>query len=130
MEEAYGMEEVYGQELILDLSMCDISTFNRESIGNYFDALCELIDMEAQDRHFWDDEGVPEEECQTDPKTTGVSAVQFILTSTIVLHSLTKLGKVYINIFSCKDFDTEQACMFTVEWFSSMKFRQHVVARR
>jgi len=124
------MEEAYGKELILDLSMCDISTFNRESIANYFKALCELIDMEAHDLHFWDDEGVPEDECQTDPKTTGVSAVQFILTSTIVLHSLPKLGKVFINIFSCKDFDQEQACMFTVEWFGSMTFRRNIVERR
>jgi len=124
------MEEAYGKELILDLSMCDISTFNRESIGNYLDALCELIDMQAEDRHFWDDEGLSEEECQTDPKTTGVSVVQFILTSTIVIHSLPKLGKIFINIFSCKDFDQEQACMFTVEWFGSQKFRRHVVERR
>ena len=122
-------KESYGKELILDLSKCDVLTFNRESIGNYFEELCKLIDMEAQDRHFWDDEGVDPEECQTDPKTTGVSAVQFILTSTIVLHSLTKLGTVYVNIFSCKDFDTEQACMFTVEWFRSLNFRQTTVTR-
>ena len=113
------MAEPYGKELILDLSNCNVGTFTRESIGNYFDKLCELIDMQAEDRYFWDDEGLPPELCQTNPKTCGVSAVQFILTSTIVIHSLTKLGKVFINIFSCKDFDVEKARDFTIDWFES-----------
>ncbi len=111
------MGEPYGKELVLDLSECDVSTFTRESIGEYFDELCFLIDMKAEDRHFWDDEGLPPEECQTNPKTCGISAVQFILTSTIVLHSLTKLRKVYINIFSCKEFNCDEARDFTIKWF-------------
>ena len=113
------MQEPYGKELIIDLSNCDIETFTRESIGNYFDELCELIDMEAEDRHFWDDEGLPPKECQTNPKTCGVSAVQFILTSTIIVHSLTKLRKVFINIFSCKDFEEDIARDFSVKWFGA-----------
>ena len=110
---------MYGLELIMDLKGCDISTFTRESIGRYFDELCKLIDMQQGDRHFWDDEGVPPEECQTDPKTCGVSAVQFILTSTVVVHTLTKLGDVYVNIFSCKEFDIDEAEDFTVRWFGA-----------
>ena len=74
------LDEDYGQELILDLHQCDINTFSRKSIGSYFDNLCRLIDMKAEDRYFWDDEGLPPEECQTNPKTCGISAVQFILT--------------------------------------------------
>lgn len=123
------MSEPYGKELILDLSDCDVETFTRKSINNYFDELCELIDMQAEDRHFWDDEGVPPEECQTNPKTCGISAVQFILTSTIVLHSLTKLGKVYINIFSCKDFDSDEARDFTVKWFGAKNVSDLTVVR-
>lgn len=123
------MSEPYGQELILDLSECNIETFTRESIGNYFDELCELIGMQAEDRYFWDDEGLPPEQCQTNPKTCGVSAVQFILTSTIVLHSLTKLGRVFINIFSCKDFDVNSARDFTVKWFGANKYKDVTVVR-
>lgn len=117
MEKAIGNS--YGKELVLDLNDCDIKTFTRKSIGVYFDQLCELIDMEAQDRHFWDDEGLPPEECQTNPKTKGVSAVQFILTSTIVIHTLELPKSAYINIFSCKDFDEDKARDFTVKWFGA-----------
>ena len=77
----------YGQELILDLHDCDSSRFTRDDIQRYCEELCELIEMERCDLHFWDDVGVPEAEQQTHPKTKGTSAVQFILTSTIVIHT-------------------------------------------
>ncbi len=120
---------MYGLELIMDLKGCDISTFTRESIGNYFNEICELIDMQQGDRHFWDDEGLPPEECQTNPKTCGVSAVQFILTSTIVVHTLTKLGDVYVNIFSCKEFDVKVAECFTRRWFSAKTCHSNTIGR-
>ncbi len=40
--------ENYGHELILDLHKCDTNTFTRQSIGEYFDELCELIGMQAK----------------------------------------------------------------------------------
>ena len=58
--------------------------------------------MEKCEVHFWDDVGVPLEEQQTLPNTKGTSAVCFILTSTIVVHTLDLLRAVYVNIFSCK----------------------------
>lgn len=124
------MSEPYGKELILDLSECDIRTFTRGGIGRYFDELCKLIDMQAEDRYFWDDEGLPPDQCQTNPKTCGISAVQFILTSTIVVHSLTKLGKVFINIFSCKDFDQHVVREFTINWFRARTYNDTIVVRK
>ncbi len=109
----------YGIELILDMHECDPATFTRESIRVYFEKLCVLIDMQREDLHFWDDIGLPEEEKQTSPHTQGTSAVQFILTSSIVIHALDQLKSVYINVFSCKDFDPKVAEEFSVEWFSA-----------
>ena len=112
-----GNTNPYGKELILDLHECDSTTFTRESITDYFTELCELIDMEACDLHFWDDVGVPEDEKQTDPHTTGTSAIQFILTSNITIHTLDLMGCAYVNIFSCKEFDATVAQEFTQTWF-------------
>ncbi len=120
---------MYGIELIIDLKTCNVDKFTRESIGNYFDGLCKLIDMQQGDRHFWDDEGLPPEECQTNPKTCGVSAVQFILTSTIVIHTLTKLKNAYVNIFSCKEFDSDLARSFTMDWFEARYCHSKIVKR-
>ena len=123
-------KETYGQELLLDLHDCDSSRFTRRDIEKFCEELCDLIDMERCDLHFWDDVGVPEGEQQTDPKTKGTSAVQFILTSTIVIHTLDLMSVAYVNIFSCKDFDTDEAAEFTAKWFGSTDWTANVVTRR
>ncbi len=121
--------EPYGYELVIDLHNCDISTFNRESLDSYFEKLCEAIDMKRCEMHFWDDKGVPSEERQTSPHTKGTSAVQFILTSNIVIHTLDDLAAVYVNIFSCKSFDRKLAEQFTRDWFGAKKCRTHFIER-
>lgn len=120
----------YGKELILDLHGCDPTRFSRKSIEDFCEALCDLIDMERCDLHFWDDIGVAPEERQKDPKTKGTSAVQFILTSTIVIHTLDLMNTVYVNIFSCKDFSIHQAAELTARWFASTEWTSNVVVRR
>ena len=119
----------YGFELILDLHECDVNKFNRDSLDNFFEKLCKAIDMEKCERYFWDDVGVPPEEQQSSPHTKGTSAVQFILTSTIVVHTLDLLGAVYVNIFSCKPFDKEIAEKITVAWFHAKDYRTHFIER-
>lgn len=112
-------ENQYGIELILDMHGCDVSKFTRPSITEYFERLCDLIDMDREDLHFWDDVGVPEEDQITTPHGQGTSAVQFILTSSIVIHTLDQMKAVYINIFSCKVYDPKVAEAFSVEWFGA-----------
>ena len=46
---------------------------------------CRIMGVTQCDLHFWDDVGVPESEQQTSPQTKGTSAVQFIITSSIVI---------------------------------------------
>ena len=122
-------ENPYGFELILDLHDCDVSKFNRSSLERYFEKLCKKIDMERCELHFWDDVGVPPEERQTSPHTKGTSAVQFILTSTVVVHTLDLLKAVYINIFSCKPYDKKAAEELTKEWFGAKECKSHFIER-
>ena len=127
---AKSIGSIYGQELILDLHGCDPATFTRDHLDRFFTELCDLIDMEKCEVHFWDDVGVPVEQRQTSQHTKGTSAVCFILTSTIVVHTLDLLETVYVNIFSCKEFDTDEAAQFTAKWFDSKDWTKQVVTRR
>ena len=120
---------MYGKELILDIHGCGPGEFDRDEIKQYFDDLCVRIDMKQCALHFWDDIGVPEEEKQTSPHTVGTSAVQFILTSNIIVHTLPLLGKVFINIFSCKDFNSRDAADFTVDFFGGKIVKETEVVR-
>ncbi len=111
-----GME-AYGKLLVLDLHDCDVSTFNRQSLRLFCKELCELIGMNPEKFEPWDDDGVPEEEKQTEPHLKGYSCVQFITTSGITIHALELLGKIYIDLFSCKEFDNVEVGEFALEWF-------------
>jgi len=122
-------QETYGFEVIMDLHGCDVSTFNRASLDGYFEKLCNAIKMQKCERYFWDDVGIPEEEKQTSPHTKGSSAVQFILTSSIVIHTLDLLQAVYVNIFSCKEFDAKVAEKITKEWFGANGCRARFIER-
>lgn len=119
----------YGFELIMDLHGCDVAKFNRESLDGYFEKLCKAIDMQREDLHFWDYEGIPIEERPTEPHLLGTSAVQFIETSSIIIHSLDLLEAVYVNIFSCKEFDAKVAEKITKEWFGANGCRTHFIER-
>ncbi len=119
----------YGYELIMDLHGCDVGKFNRKSIEQYMAAVCEAIEMEREDLHFWDYEGVPAEELPTETHLLGTSAVQFIKTSNIVIHTLDLLKAVYVNIFSCKEFDENIAEQITKDFFGAKECRSQFIER-
>lgn len=120
----------YGKELILDLHDCDSSTFTRKSIRKFFKELCELIDMQKEKLVWWDFKGHPEEYKKAPPHLKGISAIQFIKTSNITIHTLDDLKRIYINIFSCKDFNANVVLEFAEKWFKSKDVKQSKTIRR
>ncbi len=121
--------EAYGKELILDLYNCNPEKFTRKYIKRYFVGLCELIDMKREKLTWWDDFGLDPEECQTKPHLKGTTAVQFILTSNITIHALDILKRVYVNVFSCKEFDHIVAALYTEKYFEGQVANKQIVRR-
>ena len=120
----------YGKEFTLDLHDCDVEKFTRKMIKQYFIELCDIIEMEREKLVFWDYYGDSEGYKNAPPKLKGISAVQFIKTSTITIHTLDLMQNVYLNIFSCKDFDTNAAKEFSQRWFRGKVINSHVMERR
>lgn len=121
--------EHYGKELIIDLKECDVKTFTRESIKQYFIDLCELIKMEREDFHFWDYYGDPKGYKNAPDHLKGVSAIQFIRTSNITIHTLDVSKQCLINIFSCKEFCVDCTKEFTTKWFKGRVSNLDIIAR-
>jgi S-adenosylmethionine decarboxylase len=117
-------DKLYGIELILDMHECDIKTFTKENLDRFFIELCDLIDMK---RHgvpmYWHDDSEV-------PHLKGISGVQFIETSNVVVHCIELMGLVLVNIFSCKEFDPEVAQKFTKEFFGAKHVDSKVIERR
>lgn len=121
--------ENYGKELILDLHDCDPITFRRAVIEEFLVKCCKIMEVEQCALHFWDDIGVPKGECQTDPKTKGTTAIQFLLQSNITIHTLDLLGKVFINFFSCKHMETKDLAYLAVETFKGKIVNHYILDR-
>lgn len=113
---------MYGKEMIIDLHECNTDLMVQANLDKYFDQLCSLIAMKQVKRMYWiEDEGCDEGEYEANPHLQGVSAVQFIKTSNITVHTISGLGCVYINIFSCKDFDSKVAEDFSIKFWEGKK---------
>lgn len=119
----------YGKELIIDLHNCNPALFTRRSVRNYFKKICDLIDMERCKLCWWDDLYTPEDEKQIEPHLVGTSAVQFVKTSSFVIHTLDILKRVYINIFSCKNFSGKTVIEFSEKWFEGEVVNKQIVRR-
>ncbi len=110
-------QAAYGMELVMDLHECDHTLFNRQSLTTFFVELCKHIDMEREALHFWEYSARLKE--KQPPHLKGISAVQFIQTSNITIHTLDDLHRVYVNIFSCREFDVGKAVDFTTKYFGA-----------
>ncbi len=122
-------KEKYGKELIINLHECNPITFSRRKLERFFEKFCDLIDMERADLHFWDYEGEEDLYDAAPAHLKGTYAIQFIMTSNITIHTLDELKKVYINIFSCKDFDSEKAISFCANYFNGKLEKSTILER-
>jgi S-adenosylmethionine/arginine decarboxylase-like enzyme len=78
---------------------------------------------------WWDDLHTPVEDKETEPHLVGTSAVQFIKTSNITIHTLDIMKRVYLNIFSCKDFDADKVIVLTRDWFVGKVVNKAIIRR-
>ncbi len=123
-------DKAYGKELIIDIHGCNIEKFNRTEIEAYLIELCDnVIDMQREDLHWWDYEGLPEEYEKAADHLKGISVCQFISTSNIVMHTIDVPRNLHLNIFSCKDFDPQVVINFTLEWFGGELLSQTCIPR-
>jgi len=119
------MSKPYGQELILDLHQCEKATMEID-IQAFCEELAELVDMQIEDFHPWKSE-LDEPKI---PHLYGISAVQFITTSNITVHILPLLKAVYVNLFTCKEFDQDAAAEFCEKYFDGVIAGRHFIDRR
>ncbi len=115
--------KAWGLLTSLDLHGCDPAAIrDAERIKEYVRQLCERIDMkrfgETQVVHFGEDERV-----------AGFSMTQLIETSLISGHFANLTNAVYMDIFSCKYYDPEEAMAFTKEFFGARDCKMQIALR-
>ena len=107
----------------LDIYDCDPGIIrDSEKIKQYVIELCDLIGM----RRFGN--------CRVvyfgkDRNVAGYSMIQLIETSLISGHFSNNSNAGYIDIFSCKLYEPDDAARFTKEFFQAESIKTHVIKR-
>jgi len=110
-----GEVEPWGWHLALNLYGCSYERItSAEVIYDFVIELCERIKM----RRFGEPTIV---NFGDDPRVTGYSLVQLIETSNICAHFANASCAVYLDIFSCKQFEPQIAAAFCIETFQAEK---------
>jgi len=116
------MKKNWGKLASINLYHCDTKKLrNKKCMREYLKILCKNIDMEPH--------GKPYVERFGDGTLEGISAMQFIETSSITIHCDEIEDRIFIDIFSCKDFDAEKALRCSKKYFNSKKEKMWVKLR-
>jgi S-adenosylmethionine/arginine decarboxylase-like enzyme len=122
MSDAHGN---YGAELILDIHGCDPEIIrDKKKLTEFAGKLVRRIKMVAYGKPFLAHFG------HKDPITSGFSLVQLIETSSITAHFSEGKNSVYLNIFSCKAFDKEDAKAFCKKFFKAKRIHNRFYVRK
>ena len=115
----------WGYHLTLDCANCDRALIKSEdNVRKFIKELLVRIDMQPiGDTHV-------EYTAGEFPDKAGLTAVQIIVTSTIVAHFIDSTGDLYLDVFSCKQFDLETVVDTVKEYFNPEKTRVNYLTRQ
>lgn len=117
-------KEHFGPHLMLDLRKC-----NKEKLSDYdlvFNILHELpveIGMtKITQPYVFPYSGLV-------PEDKGITGTVIIAESHISIHTFQEKDYVFVDVFSCKDFDVDLAAEYIINAFESKDYDKHVVNR-
>jgi len=123
-EEQNKMSTYWGYHLMLDCSGCDtVSMTNKHIISLFVTELVEKIDMVAVGDPWIERTaiGIPDKE--------GFSLYQLIVTSNISAHFVDEPRQIYLDVFSCKEFDRDVVCSVVEKYFNPSRIKTNFIAR-
>jgi len=118
------MTRYYGPHLILDLNNCKSAALNSlEACFAFLNDLPEKIGMSkiTQPYIFRYSGEIPED--------NGITGVVIIAESHISIHTYPQKRFVFMDIFSCKPFNTEMATEYAIDFFEAETFVVNTVNR-
>lgn len=105
----------WGSELLLDLYGCNFLTITSpEKIAEFKKMVCGIIGMKT-----YGDVVVTPDFGEEKTRTAGLSALQWIETSSLVSHYAKHLLIAFQDIFTCASLESEKAVKFAMEFFEA-----------
>jgi len=115
----------WGYHLILDCHACDVPSIqSRDNVYSFIKNLVRDIDMEPIGEPYI------EYTAAEFPDKAGFTAVQIIVTSSIVAHFIDSTGDLYLDVFSCKPFDNDIVIASVKDAFMPKRIRTNYLTRQ
>ena len=115
--------EYWGVSTSVDLYECDLDLMqNADAIREFVVILCDRIKM----RRYGDTQVVF---FGDEPRVQGFSMTQLIETSLISAHFADASRAIYLDIFSCAPYDSEDAAKFAADYFKAGHHKFNVTYR-
>jgi S-adenosylmethionine/arginine decarboxylase-like enzyme len=113
----------FGKIALINLYNCDSNLIKKKAyINNFFKKICKAINMKTYGRSQIKRFGKG--------RLEGISAFQFIETSSITIHFDEVKNKAFIDIFSCREFNAKKAEIFTKDYFKAEKSSLKEIIRK
>ena len=113
----------WGKHLILDAADCSPKMIGNEVVvANFARSLVKRIDMVPF--------GNPQVVMFGSGNKKGYTLVQLIETSNITAHFVEENNSMYLDVFSCKDFDPQVVEEAVKEFFDAKYFNRKVILRQ
>lgn len=115
-------QKYYGKHLLLTAINCNDNLLEISEIDHFLKELVPAIDMVAY--------GEPVVARFGEGEEVGISAVQLIITSAIMIHTNDQARDMYLDVFSCKWFDENMVISMVAEYFAPEDIKDNVILRR
>ena len=116
--------DYFGPHMVIDLSDCNAEKLaDKELVYNTLLELPEKIGMtRISEPDVFNYSGVVPEDC-------GVTGVVVLAESHCSIHTFQEKGYCFVDIFSCKQFDTEKALIELVDIFEARECEMKIIER-
>lgn len=115
-------ERYYGKHTIVNAGGCNDNLISKDVIREFIIELADRIDMVRF--------GDPIVERFGEGIEVGISAVQLIQTSAIVIHTNDGSRDFYLDVFSCKDFAEDAVAAYVHETFGPVHLEAQTFLRK
>ena len=122
VKDEFVENKFWGIECLVNLKGCNLEKIkDGELIKQFIKDLCVVIDMEMYGDTILERFG--------SGHLYGYSAMQLIRTSSITMHLAEEDGRVFLDIFSCKEFAPNVAAKFAAEYFEASGYEFVTIMR-
>lgn len=117
--------KVFGYELLLDLYKCKPGSCDDLKLCyDFLDTIVPFLGMEKQSPP-----SIFISDATRFPDKAGLSGWVPLIESSVVIHTLTVENFITIDIYCCREFDTQKAINFCKEFFAPEKIESQFIER-